>query len=178
MPIEQRTEHVALSIETFDKPIIFDGRFSKNIFKTPSIDSRQLSPGSIQRSTPRSPPTPPIVLPPIHRRESPSPPSPAQPSDQPSPRPRLPPIHGDPGSESHTANAAAEEESPSRRSSNPHLPADWDSYSKKKRDRWFKAQTQDKSPETEPPETSHAQKTKNWSTMPSGQKKRWIHQNP
>jgi hypothetical protein len=153
---------------------------------SPNTDPRQLlSPVSAQRPTPHSPPTPPPALPPIHRRESPSPRSPVQPTDQTSPMPRLPPIHGDPGSEpqeAHTTDAAAAEEQPSPQGDpNQNWPTDLRSMSKNQRRAWKRANpqptpTQPPQPEPEPQQaTPPIPKPKNWSTMTPSEKEHWLY---
>ena len=104
----------------------------------PTGGAKQRPPDLAQRPLPNISPTSP-ALPPIHRRESPSPRSPPNSGDQPTQMPSLPPIHvGDSEFESRVATAAeAEQLSPTtQRHHNPNWPANWSTMSKGERRRW------------------------------------------
>jgi hypothetical protein len=70
---------------------------------------------------------------------------------------------------------------------NPNLPADWDSYSKKKRDKWFQKQAKATPDPSEPqPESQKGpqqatlpiQKPDGWHKMSSRDKNTWRAKNP
>jgi len=106
------------------------------------------------------------------------------PRDQATSTPILPPI--DHVSEP-VAAAAAETQPDPRRSLHPNLPADWDSYSKKKRDKWFQTQAKanPRPPEPQPelqqgPQQpiSPIQKPDDWPKMSPRDKENWLSRYP